>query len=97
LLGKPVLAEAGDESALEDKDGDLSYSLANFLDQVVKLGFPFNDGRILIEVEIQQLTLNTALRLDDLGLPVRSDPMSILNRCFKYPFVIRGRIEPFRL
>jgi hypothetical protein len=32
LLGRPVLAEAGDESALKDEDGDFSYSLADFLD-----------------------------------------------------------------
>jgi hypothetical protein len=32
LLGRPVLSEAGDESALEDEDGDFSYSLADFLD-----------------------------------------------------------------
>src|SRR5262245_24394505 len=65
LLGRPVLAEAGDELALEDEDGDLSHSLADFLGQVVELGFPFNNSRISIEVEIQQLTLNIALRFDD--------------------------------
>jgi hypothetical protein len=93
LLGRPVLAEAGNESALEDEDGDLSYSLADFLNQVVKLGFPFNDGSISIEVEIQQRTLNTALRFDDLSLPVCPDSISILNRCFEYPFMIRCRIR----
>jgi len=43
-LGRPVFAEAGDELALEDEDGDLSYSLADFLGQVVELGFPFNEA-----------------------------------------------------
>lgn len=93
LLGRPVLAEAGDESALEDEDGDLSHSLADLLGQVVKLGFPFNDRCISIEVEIQQLALDTALRFDHLVLPVRPDPMSISNRFFEYPFMIRGCIR----
>jgi hypothetical protein len=62
LFRSPVLAEAGDELTLEDEDGHLSYSLADFLDQVVELRFPFNDGRIVIEIEIQQLTLDIALR-----------------------------------
>ncbi len=70
MLGRPVLAEAGDESILKDEDGDLSHSFADVLGQVVELGFPFNDSCISIEVEAQQLALNVGLRFDDLGLPV---------------------------
>lgn len=93
MLGNPVFAEAGDELVVEDENGDLSHALADLLDQVVELGFPFNDSRISIEVEVQQLALNIGLRFDYFYLPVRPDPMSILNRRFEYAFMIRSRIR----
>jgi hypothetical protein len=70
VLGRPVLPETSDQAAFEDQERDFSHLLAHPLVQVIELSLPLDNGSISVEVKIQQLALDTTLRLDYLFLPV---------------------------
>src|SRR5215211_1101001 len=77
---RPVLAQALDQVAVKDEQGDLPHPLADVLHLVIKLGFPLSDRRIAVQVEVQQLTLDVALTPNDLGLPVVADAVAAQDR-----------------
>ena len=77
LLGRPVLAEAGDQVSLEDEDRDLPHPLAHALGDVIELRFPFGDHRVTVGVDVQQLAADVGLVPDDLGFPVGPDRLPV--------------------
>jgi hypothetical protein len=66
LLARPVLPETVDQAALELEDRDLLHPLAYALRHVIELRQPFGDGRVAVEVEVQQLARDVRLRAGDL-------------------------------
>src|SRR5215218_5132629 len=89
-LRGPVLAQAFDQVAVKDEQGDLPHPLADVLYPVVKLGFPLGDRRVAVQVQVQQLTFDVALACDDLGLPVVADAIAAQDRRPQDALVVGG-------